>query len=77
MEALKLFYREYIKKTGDTGLLKVVAPFYAFRGAVVANPIFYPDISKAKRRKIFNFVHNILEAKSFNPDKVNEYIKKP
>jgi len=75
LEALRLFYKEYIEKTGDKELLKVAAPFYAFRGAVVANPAFYPDVTPAKRRKIFNFVHNVLRARSFNPDKVNEYIK--
>lgn len=76
MEAFKLFFREYLVKTGDTGLLKVVAPFYAFRGAVIANPVFYPDVSKVKRRKILNFVHNVLNSRSFNPDRVNEYLKK-
>jgi aminoglycoside phosphotransferase (APT) family kinase protein len=73
-EALKLFYKEYIRMTGDKELLKIVAPFYAFRGAVVANPVFYPDVTPAKRRKIFNFMRNVLRAKSFNPDKVNEYL---
>jgi aminoglycoside phosphotransferase (APT) family kinase protein len=76
LEALKLFYKEYLRKTGDKELLKVVAPFYAFRGAVVANPLFYPKVTKASRRKIFNFMHNVLRARSFHPDKVNEYIKK-
>ncbi|MBI4844010.1 MAG: phosphotransferase [Nitrospirae bacterium] len=75
LEALKLFYKEYIKKTGDKELLKVTAPFYAFRGAVVANPVFYPKVAKSNRRKIFNFMHNVLKAKSFNPDRVNEYLK--
>ena len=74
LEALKLFYKEYVRKTGDKELLKIVAPFYAFRGAVVANPVFYPDVTPAKRRKIFNFMHNVLRARSFNPDKVNEYL---
>lgn len=77
LEALKLFYKEYIKKTGDKELLKIVAPFYAFRGAVVANPVFYPKVKPAKRRKIFNFMHNVLRSRSFNPDKVNEYLTTP
>lgn len=75
-EALKLFYSQYIKKSGDTEICSVVAPFYAFRGAVVANPLFYPDVTKRNRRKIFNFVHNVLKARSFNPDKVNDYLIK-
>jgi len=75
LEAIKLFYDEYIKKTGDFEIYGVVAPFYAFRGIVVANPVFYPDITPENRRKIFNFVHGVLNDKSFNIDKVNEYIK--
>jgi hypothetical protein len=76
LEALKLFYDEYIQKTGDKELLEVVAPFYAFRGAVVANPVFYPDVSPDNRRKIFNFVHGVLDDESFKIEKVNEYILK-
>ncbi len=75
LESLKLFYDEYIKKSGDSELYKVAAPFYAFRGVVVANPVFYPKVTPVNRRRIFNFVQNVLKAKSFNPDKVNEYIK--
>ena len=74
LEALKLFYNEYIQKTGDEELLAVVAPFYAFRGSVVANPVFYPDVSPENRRKIFNFIHGVLDDESFKIDKVNEYI---
>ncbi|HLA50618.1 MAG TPA: hypothetical protein VJ000_05480, partial [Thermodesulfovibrionia bacterium] len=74
LEAIKLFYDEYIKKTGDFEIYRVAAPFYAFRGIVVANPVFYPDITPENRRKIFNFVHGVLDNESFNIDKVNEYI---
>ncbi len=74
LEAIKLFYDEYIKNTGDSELYEVAAPFYAFRGVVVANPIFYPDVSPENRRKIFNFVHGALKDKSFNIERVNEYI---
>jgi aminoglycoside phosphotransferase (APT) family kinase protein len=77
LEALKLFYRGYVQKTGDTELFRVVAPFYAFRGSVIANPLFYPDVSPRIRRKIFNFVHNVLNERVFNVNKVNEYLKRP
>ena len=77
LEAIKLFYDEYIKKTGDSELYEVSALFYAFRGAVVANPIFYPDVSTENRRKIFNFMHGVLDDKSFSIERVNEYINNP
>jgi aminoglycoside phosphotransferase (APT) family kinase protein len=74
-EALRLFYREYIEETGDRDILRVVAPFYAFRGVVVANPVFYPDVTRSNRRRLINFVKNVLRTRSFDPKRVNEYIK--
>ncbi|MBI4838797.1 MAG: aminoglycoside phosphotransferase family protein [Nitrospirae bacterium] len=74
LEAIRLFYEDYVKKTGDNKIYKVAAPFYAFRGAVVANPVFYPKVSKANRRKLFNFMHGVLNDKSFSIDKVNKYL---
>ncbi|UCH82061.1 MAG: phosphotransferase [Nitrospiraceae bacterium] len=73
-EALDLFYSKYVNQSGDYELLEVVAPFYAFRGAVVANPVFYPDVSKENRQMIMNFVNAVLDDNSFRIDKVNEYI---
>ncbi len=55
--------------------LVLVAPFYAFRGAVVANPVFYPDVSDQNRRRIINFVNAVLDDDEFVIDKVNEYIR--
>ncbi|HCC68835.1 MAG TPA: aminoglycoside phosphotransferase [Nitrospiraceae bacterium] len=74
-EALKLFYDRYIRSSGDSGLYSVVAPFYAFRGVVVANPVFYPAVTHKNRRRIFNFIHSVLEDRDFSPDRVNDYIE--
>jgi aminoglycoside phosphotransferase (APT) family kinase protein len=76
LEALNLFYETYINKTGDEELFEIVAPFYAFRGAVVANPLFYPDVAPESREKIINFVSAVLDDESFKLDRVNEYILK-
>ncbi len=76
LEAFEMFYDEYIKLTGDTELYEVVAPFYAFRGAVVANPVFYPDVTQENRLKILNFVNGVLDDEVFGVEKVNGYIEK-
>lgn len=76
LKAFNMFYELYIKETGDEELLEVLAPFYAFRGAVVANPVFYPEVTLENRRRIFNFVHGVLDDESFKIEKVNEYITK-
>lgn len=74
LEALNLFFDSYVSKTGDSEIYSVLQPFYAFRGAVVANPIFYPELTAEQRKKIFRFVENILDSEVFNPLKVNDYI---
>ena len=75
LEGLDLFFEEYLKASGDEELFEVLAPFFAFRGAVVANPVFYPDLSTDIRNRIFNFVRNVLSADRFDVKAVNEYIR--
>lgn len=75
LEALHLFFNEYVTLSGDRELYEVLAPFYAFRGVVVANPVFYPTVTSEVRRKIFNFVRSVLSTDRFEVERVNEYIK--
>ncbi|MEC4676100.1 MAG: phosphotransferase [Nitrospirota bacterium] len=74
LEGLNLFFEEYKKTSGDTEITEVVAPFFAFRAAVVANPVFYPDLSAEAREKIFRFTNSILSVDNFEVRRVNEYI---
>jgi hypothetical protein len=74
LEGLKMFFEKYVSLTGDDELYSVVAPFYAFRGAVVANPAFYPDLTPEQRELIFRFVNNILDDDKFRLEKVNDYL---
>ncbi len=73
-EALSLFYDEYIAVSGDGAINEVSAPFYAFRSAVVANPLFYPDVTDDVRGKLLAFAHGVLRARVFDPARVNRYI---
>lgn len=72
-EGLRLFFEEYLKETGDKELIEVLAPFFAFRGVVVANPVFYPDVTPEVRRKLFGFVKSVLLSERFEVERVNEY----
>lgn len=74
LEGLKLFIDEYIRLSGDAEILAVTAPFFAFRCAVIANPVFYPDLSADARRKIFNFARGVLSAERFEVERVNDYL---
>jgi len=71
-EGLRLFFEEYLRLSGDDELLSVVAPFFAFRGAVVANPVFYPDLPEAGRKRMISFVRNVLLAGRFEVELANE-----
>ncbi|MDA8079022.1 MAG: phosphotransferase [Nitrospiraceae bacterium] len=77
LSGLRLFFDEYIRLSGDKELLSVLAPFFAFRAAVVANPLFYPDFSAAGRGMIFNFARSVLLAERFDVELVNDYLRGP
>jgi len=73
-ELYETFMDRYVDRTGDKELFKVIAPFYAFRGLVVIHPLYYPEMEADKRRKILNFIHNVLEREQFNPRDVKSYL---
>jgi hypothetical protein len=74
-ELFNIFLERYLERTGDREILKVMAPFYAFRGTVVAHPLYYPELEPVRRRKIFNFVLNVLNDEEFNPAKIESYLE--
>lgn len=69
------FWENYLNKTGDEEVLAVVQPFYAWRGLVIASPVWYPRLPAETRRKIFNFIKNVLEEEILNLKMVNSYLK--
>ena len=50
-----------------------VQALYAWRGLVVASPIWYPNLSVSLRVKLLNFVKNVLLQDRFNLIDVNSY----
>jgi hypothetical protein len=69
------FWDRYIAETKDRGILQTAAPFFAFRGLVIASPVWYPDLAISVRRSIFNFVEQVLSTEPFDPKDVNRYCK--
>jgi len=70
-----LFWSHYLSETEDEEMLTVVQPFYAWRGLVVASPVWYPNLPSKVRKKLFNFVLNVLKTDEFDIDHVNSYFK--
>jgi hypothetical protein len=73
----RLFWDRYLEGSGDGGVLEVAPPFFAFRGLVVASPVWYPDLTLSTRRKLFNFIENVLEQQRFDPCSINDLLKGP
>jgi hypothetical protein len=67
------FWQRYLERSGDAGVLEVVAPFIAFRGLVMANPVWYPALDPALRAKLLRFVGNVLDQDRFDPARVDAY----
>jgi hypothetical protein len=67
------FWRRYLERSGDYEMLKVVAPFFAFRCLVMAHPVWYPALLDGLREKLVAFTLNVLDAESFELARVNAY----
>lgn len=67
------FWDRYLEKSGDVGVLETAAPFFAFRGLVMASPVWYPHLPITVRRTIFRFMENVLAAPTFDPNDVHRY----
>lgn len=74
-ELFEVFFDRYLQGSGDDFLLRVIQPFYVFRALVVASPVWYPNLPLEVRKKLFNFINNVLEVEEFSPGAVDEYLE--
>jgi hypothetical protein len=68
------FWRRYLEASGDAEVLEVAAPFLAWRGLVMASPVWYPGLEERLRRRLFDFILNVLAAGRFDPGRANAYL---
>ncbi len=61
------FWAEYLEHSRDQELLNVVAPFLAWRCLVLANPVWYPNVTGSARSRLFDFVERALHQPRFDP----------
>ena len=67
------FWNRYRERTGDREILDIAAPFCAFRGLVMASPVWYPALTDSVRAALARFIAAVLESDSFDPARVNHY----
>lgn len=73
LSLFNLFWENYLEKTGDEGCLEAAPPFFAWRGLVVASPIWYPNLEPAIRKRLFRFIEQVLATRQFNFREVKSY----
>ena len=69
-----LFWERYLERTGDQEMFEVAPPFLAWRGLVIASPVWYPRLPAGVRKSVFNFIQNVLGSERFDPWDVNRYL---
>lgn len=85
----EIFFDEYFKHKKDDEMFEVSPLFYAFRAIVCIHPVFYSkewmrshgfseeriEKSDESKKKIINFMRNVLDEDEFDPKKINSYLK--
>lgn len=61
-------WRGYLDASGDRELYEVVAPYLAWRGLVVTNPLWYPDLAPADRHAALSLIEHVLAEGRFDPE---------
>ncbi len=69
------FWEEYLARTGDEEILEVIAPFFVFRGLVIASPQWYPHHPEPVRQGLLRFLERVLEDERFDWRGINKYLE--
>jgi hypothetical protein len=69
------FWETYLRESGDDELLAVIAPFFVFRGLVVASPQWYPGHPLPVRQGLLRFLENVLADDRFDCLHINRYME--
>lgn len=62
------FWSVYLEESGDRELCEVAAPYLAWRGLVVANPVWYPAVEPDARDRVLRLIERTLESARFDPE---------
>lgn len=74
-EMFDVFWNSYMKKTKDELIQRTAGIYFAFRGVVVAHPVFYSAQTDEVRRTMIRFVSNVLSDGRFDPVKIKDYLR--
>ena len=69
------FWSRYLELSNDEGILRVAAPFLAWRALVLASPVWYPKLSANARERLLAFAETALSAEAFAPESVERMFR--
>ena len=69
------FWSRYLELSQDDGVLRVAAPFLAWRALVLASPTWYPKLSADARTRLLAFAETALSAEAFAPESVERMFR--
>ena len=72
-EILFRLFWEHAETSRDKEITETAAPFFAFRGLVVASPLWYPNLSMDIRRRLFASLKMYSIRPVSSRSRVNEY----
>lgn len=62
------FIEQYLDESGDTEVLEIAPPYFAWRCLVVADPAWYPDVSGAVRDRLLGLAERALDRGRLDPN---------
>lgn len=68
----RTFWEVYLRESGDNHILQVMAPFFAWRGLVLASPVWY-NVTDRTRQTLFRFIEHALERTEFDPKSIENW----
>jgi len=74
-ELWNALFEEYLARSGDAGILEVMAPFFVFRALVIVSPEWYPNHPAPVRRALVRFLTRVLEEEVFDWANVNRLLE--
>jgi aminoglycoside phosphotransferase (APT) family kinase protein len=69
------FWSRYLELSEDDGVLRVAAPFLAWRALVLASPLWYPKLSADARTRLLAFAESALSTEAFAPESVERMFR--
>jgi hypothetical protein len=69
------WWQRYLELRSDRELLEVAPPFLAWRILVVANPVFYPQLSERGRDALLDFADDVLTREALDPARAEELFR--